>query len=59
MGAGTFSTLQPPSEMVEPAAVVAAETLMKFLRESDIFFVLPLKEFFLKLQNRMKMILSF
>jgi hypothetical protein len=34
MGAGTFSTLQLPSDMVETAAVVAAVTLIKFLLET-------------------------
>jgi hypothetical protein len=39
IGAGTFSTLHPPSDMAETAAVVAAETLIKFLREIGYFLV--------------------
>jgi hypothetical protein len=37
MGAGTFSTLQLPKDMVETAAVDAAETFMKFLLEIEYF----------------------
>jgi hypothetical protein len=39
MGAGTFSTLQLPSDKAETAAVVAAEIFIKFLRETGYFFV--------------------
>jgi hypothetical protein len=49
MGGGTFSTLQLPSDMVDTAAVVAAETLMKFLREIGYFSFFILFDFWLVL----------
>jgi hypothetical protein len=49
MGAGTFSTLQLPSDMAETAAVEIAETLIKFLLETGYFFRLAISVVFFDL----------
>jgi hypothetical protein len=43
MGDGTFSTLQLPNDIVETAAVVAAETLIKLLLESGYLLLFSIE----------------